>query len=78
MKVQNVTVINSRTGGLAPMMMGNLSDEDNNHRARSDESVESEERELYRLDIRNEKKVFAKSRHDSSKGNTKGREEGEN
>ena len=41
MEAHIVTVINSRTCGLAPMMMENLSDEDNNHHASSDESVES-------------------------------------
>ena len=40
MKARIVTVINSRTRGLAPMMMGDLSDEDSNHHASSDESVE--------------------------------------
>ena len=60
MKAHIVTVINSRTHGLAPMMMGNLSDEDSNHHANSDESVESEDGELYRLEIRNGKKVFTK------------------
>ena len=47
MKARIVTVINSRTRGLAPMMMGNLSDEDSNHHASGDESVESEDGELY-------------------------------
>ena len=50
------------------MMMGNLSDEDGNHHASSDESVESEDGELYRLEIRNGKNVFTKSRHEPSKG----------
>ena len=35
-----MTFINSRTRGVAPMMMGNLSDKDSNHHASSDESVE--------------------------------------
>ena len=43
MKAHIVTVINSRTRGLATMMMGNLRDEDSNHHASSDESMESEE-----------------------------------
>ena len=68
MKAHIVTVINSRTRGLAPMMMENLSDEDSSHHASGDESVESEDGELYRLEIRNGKKVFAKSRHEPSKG----------
>ena len=68
MKARIVTVINSRTRGVAPMMMGNLSDEDSNHHASSDESVESEDGELYSLEIRNGKKVLTKSRPDSSKG----------
>ena len=38
MKAHIVTIINSRTRGLASMMMGNLSDEDSNHHASSDES----------------------------------------
>ena len=46
MKAHSVTVINSRTRGLAPMMMGNLSDEDSNFHAGSDEYVESEDGEL--------------------------------
>ena len=72
MKAHIVTVINGRTRGLAPMMMGNLSDEDSNHHASNDESVESEDGELYHLEIRSGKKVFTKSRHDSSKSNTEG------
>ena len=63
-----MTVINSRTRGLAPMIMGNLSDEESNHHASSDESMESEDGELYRLEIRNGKKVLTKSRHESCKG----------
>ena len=63
-----VTVINRRTRGLAPMMMGNLSDEDSYFHDGSDESVESDDGELYRLEIRNGKKVFAKCRHEPSKG----------
>ena len=42
-----VTVMNSRTGGVAPMMMVNLSDEDSNHGASFVESVESDNGELY-------------------------------
>ena len=64
MKARIVTVINSPTRGLAPMMMGNLSDEDSNH-ASIDESMESEDGVLYRLEIRNGKKVFTKCRHES-------------
>ena len=74
MKAHIVTVINSRTRGHTPMMMGNLSDEDSYLHAGSDESVESEDGELYRLEIRNGKKVFTKSRHEPSKG--KGGEKG--
>ena len=51
MKAHIVTVINSRTRGLAPMMMGNLSDEGSNHHANSDGSVESEDGKLYHSDI---------------------------
>ena len=69
MKAHIVTVINSRKGGLAPMMMRNLSDEDSNHHASEDESVESEDGELYRLEIRNGKKVFFLP-NPSSKSNT--------
>ena len=73
MKVHVATVINSHPRGLAPMMMGNLSDEDSNHHASSDESVESDNGELYRLEIRNGKKVFTKSRHEPSKRNGGGK-----
>ena len=66
-----VTVINSRTRGPGPMMMGNLNEEASNHDA-SDEFVESEDGELYRAEIRNGKTIFIKPRHDSIKGNTKG------
>ena len=73
MKAHIETVMNSRTRGLAPTIMRNLSDEESNHHARGDESVESEDGELYCFDIRNDTKVFfTKSRHDSSKSNTEG------
>ena len=39
-----------------------------NHHARSDESVKSDDGELYRLEIRNGKKVLTKSRPDPSNG----------
>ena len=68
MKAHIVTVINSRTRGLASMIMGNLSDEDTYFHVGSEEPVESEEGELYRLETRNGKKVFTKSRPDPSKG----------
>ena len=42
--------------------------EDTYLHAGSDESVQSEAGELYRLEIRNGKKVFTKSRHEPSKG----------
>ena len=64
----SVTVINSRTRGLASMMMGNLSDEESNRHASGDDSVEREDGELYRLEIWSGKKVFTKSRHEPSKG----------
>ena len=51
MKAHIVTVINSGTRGLAPMMMGNMSHAGSDHHANSDESVESEDGELYRLEI---------------------------
>ena len=72
--------INSRTRGLAPMMMGTLSDEDSNLHAGSDESVESEGGELHRLEIRNGWKVFTYSRHEPSKrkGGGKGKIDKEN
>ena len=41
-----MTVINSRTRGPAPMMMGNLNDEASNHDTSSDELVEGEDGEL--------------------------------
>ena len=48
MKAHIVTVINSRTLDVAPIMIGNLSDEDSNqHYASGDESVESDDGELY-------------------------------
>ena len=72
MRAHIVTVIKSRTRGLAPMRTGNLNDEASNSDASSDEFVESEDGELSCLEIRNGKKVFTKPRHDSSKGNTKG------
>ena len=73
-----VTVINSRTLGPAPMMMGNLNDEASNHDASSDELVEGEDGEKYRLEVGNGKKVVTKPRHDSVKGNIKGWREGQN
>ena len=72
MRAHIVTVINSRPRGPGPMMMGYLNEEASNHDAGSDEFVESEDRELYRLEIRNGKKVFTKPRYDSNKGNTEG------
>ena len=72
MRAHIVTVINNRTRGPAPMMMGNLKDETSDRDASSDEFVECEDGELYRLEIRNGKKVFTEPWHDSSKGNTKG------
>ena len=54
------------------MMMGKLNEEASNHDASSGEFVDSEDGELYLLEIRNGKKVFTKLRHDPSKGNTKG------
>ena len=72
MRAHIVTVINSRTHSTAPMMIGNVNDAASSHVVSSDELVESEDGELYRLEIRNRKKVFTKPRRDSSKGNTKG------
>ena len=72
MSAHIVTVINSRTRGPAPMMMGNLNDEASNNDASSDELAEGEDGELYRLEIRHGKKVFTKPWYDSTKGNTKG------
>ena len=56
MRAHIVTVINNRTRGPAPMMMGNLNDEASNWDASSDESTESEDGELYRLEIRTAKR----------------------
>ena len=67
-----VTVVNSRTRGPAPIMMGSLSEKATNHDASRDEFIESEDGELYRLEIRNDKKVFTKPRHDSIKCDTEG------
>ena len=72
-KAHIVTVISSRARGLAPMMMGNLSDEDSNNYANSDESVESEDGELYRLEISNGKR---KSSLNLVTNQAKAREEG--
>ena len=49
------------------MMMGNLSDVVSSHDASSDELVEGEDGDLYRLEIRNGKKIFTKPWHDSIK-----------
>ena len=46
MRAHIVTVINNRTRGLAPMMVGNLNDEASNRDAGSDEFLESEDGEL--------------------------------
>ena len=75
MRAHIVTVINSRTRGLAPMMMGNLNDDASNHDTSRDELVEGEDGELYSLEVGNCKKVFTKPQHDSSntKGGGKGR-----
>ena len=67
-----VTVVNSRTRGPAPIMMGSLSEKATNHDASRDEFIESEDGELYRLEIRHDKKVCTKPRHDSIKCNTEG------
>ena len=56
----------------APMMMGNLNDEASNRYAGSDKSMGSKDGDLYRLEIRNGKKVSTISRHDTSKSNTTG------
>ena len=42
-----MTVMNSHTGGLAPMMIGNLNEEDSNVDATSDEFLEGEDGELH-------------------------------
>ena len=60
MRAHIVTVINSRTRDPAPMMMGNSNDEASNNDARSDELVEGEVGERYRLEIRHGMKVFTK------------------
>ena len=52
-KAHIVAVVNSGTRSLAPMMIGNLSDEDSHLCASSDELVESEDGELYRLEVWN-------------------------
>ena len=72
MRTHIVTVINNRTRGPDPLMMGNFSDESSNRDASGNEFVEKEDTELCRLQIRNGKKVYTKLQHDSSKGNTKG------
>ena len=50
------------------MIILSTCDEDSNHHASIDESMESEDGELYRLELRNGKKVFTKSRYEPSKG----------
>ena len=70
MREHIVTVINSHTLGLAPTIMGSLSEEAGNHDAGSDDFVESGG-DLYRLEARNGKKFCTKSRYDVSKGTTK-------
>ena len=60
MKAHVVTVINSRTHGPAQVMLGNLNEEGSNYGASGDGFEESEDEELYRLEIRNGKKVFTK------------------
>ena len=67
-----MTVINSRTRGPAPMMMGNLNDEASDNDASSDKLVEGEDGEFYRFEIRNGMKVFTKPWYDATKGSTKG------
>ena len=64
MKAHIVAVINSRTRGLAPVMVGNLSDEDSNHHASIDESMEGEDGELYRLETKNGSKTSGKGKID--------------
>ena len=71
-----MTVINSRTRGPAPMMMGNFNEEANNHDTSGDELVEGGDGEFYHLENGNGEKVFNKPRHDSIKGNTKGERKG--
>ena len=66
------TVISSRTRGPAPMMVGSLNEEAGSHNASGDEFVESEDGEVYRLEISNGKRVLTKPWYDVSKGNTKG------
>ena len=51
MRAHIVTVINSRTRGPPPMMMGNWNEEASNHDSSSDELVEGEDGELYRLEV---------------------------
>ena len=53
MRAHIVTVINSRTHGPAVMIIGNVNDAASNHAVSSDELVQSEDGELYRLEIRN-------------------------
>ena len=67
-----MAVINNRTRGPAPTMIGNMNDAASNPDASGDEFVESEDGELYRLEIRNGKRIFHRTRHDSSKDKTEG------
>ena len=70
MKAHIVTVIDSRTRGPTPMMMGKLNEEESNHDASSDEFVDREDGKMYRVEITHGKKVLTKPQHDSSKRNT--------
>ena len=64
-----VTVINSRTRGPAPMAVGNWNSEVGDSDAGSDEVMESEDRQLYCLEIKNRKRILINSQ---GKGRNKG------
>ena len=58
-----VTVINTRTRGAAPMSVGNLDGEVGDSDAGRDEVMESEDGQLYRLEIKNRRRILTTSSH---------------
>ena len=57
------TVINTRTRGAAPMAVGNLDSEVGDSDAGRDEVMESEDGQLYRLEIKNRRRILTMSSH---------------
>ena len=69
MRAHIVTVINTRTRAPAPVAVGNWNSEVGDSDAGSDEVMESEDGQLYRLEIKNRKRILTKSQ---GKGSHKG------